>query len=156
MKTQSIATRHPVTVSVEASVHEAAFLMKVAGVGLLPVVRGRTPIGVITDRDLAVRAAALGWLPSQTGVTQILTPRPVAAQANDPVEAVAELMIRHRVRRLLVLDDRGELAGVVSLSDLASYGATVGLACEVLRGLRTDQEVPPGTSPVEVEFGWRS
>jgi len=92
--------------------------MRRLDVGLLPVVTDRGLIGVLTDRDIAVRAAAAGLQPGATPVRQVMSLGAVACLAKHPVEQAAEIMRERGVRRLLVVDDHRKLVGVVSSSDL--------------------------------------
>jgi CBS domain-containing protein len=101
------------------TVASAAKLMSFHNLGLLPVCNlDGMPIGIVTDRDIALRVVGKDRLAEETVVEDVMS-APVLFVAPDcPVERVAELMTKDRVSRLLVLDDSGRLAGIVSLVDL--------------------------------------
>lgn len=103
-------------------VRQAAVLMKMRGVGFLPVCSDeRKVVGVITDRDIAVRCVAEGK-PSSTAVREVMTREIVACRPADEIEAAAAAMARHRRSRIVCLGDHQYLLGVISLSDLAPAG----------------------------------
>ena len=101
------------------TVASAAKLMAFHNLGLLPVCSpDGKPIGVITDRDIALRVVGKDRLAAQTIVEDVMS-APVLSVASDcPVEGVGEIMTKAGVSRLLVLDESGRLEGLVSLADL--------------------------------------
>jgi CBS domain-containing protein len=105
-----------------ATLQEAARLMKEADVGPLPVLEGHRLIGMVTDRDLVVRAVAEGLDPTIVKVRDVLTPDIVYGFEDQEAEDAADLMARKRIRRLVVLDHDQRLVGMVSLGDLAMHG----------------------------------
>ena len=125
MKISELMTKNPCTVSPDAAVSEAARLMKEEDVGIVPVVeriggaetRGRL-VGVVTDRDIAVRNVAEGRT-SDTPVRDVMSGGVRTASPDDSVESVMTLMGREQVRRIPIVDERGSLVGVVSQADLA-------------------------------------
>jgi CBS domain-containing protein len=143
MRTGEVMTRQPRFIRAEATVREAARAMHDWAVGFLPVRRGETLVGVITDRDLALRPAA-GARPYETTlVGEIMTPHAHAVRESTPLSAAARAMQQKRVRRLLVLDDDEHLAGVVSLGDLAKRGRDATLPAAVLRTLQAPRRLAP-------------
>lgn len=114
-----------------ATVKAAAHKMRALDVGMLPVYNGKQPLGVITDRDIAIRSASHGDDPSTVAVSRVMTTGIVSCLEDDDVETAAGKMEAGRVRRLLVLDRQGCLVGVLSLGDLAARGGKR-LACEAL------------------------
>ena len=115
-----IMTPDPVCISPSESLQRAAQLMDELNVGALPVCEQRQVLGIITDRDIAVRAVAAGQAPATTRVGDIMseTVRVCAADA-DARDVLAE-MARVQIRRLLVVDNEHRLIGVVSLGDFAA------------------------------------
>lgn len=106
------------TIPVTWTVGECALIMREQNLGFMPVVGedGRC-IGVLTDRDIALRVVADG-LPEETLVADVMTEELVAVRPEDPLEK-AEMMFGHaKVSRVLVLDKEGHVVGVVSLTDL--------------------------------------
>jgi len=107
-------------IAMDASIQEAAALMRTLDVGSIPV-RGADGeiVGMLTDRDLAIRAAAEGLDPNTTKVRDVMTVDVVYCYENQEVQEVIKLMEGLQLRRLLVLDRDNRLAGIVSLGDLA-------------------------------------
>ncbi|MCC7370507.1 MAG: CBS domain-containing protein [Chloroflexi bacterium] len=112
-------TRRPRTIHPNATVADAAALMRQLDVGGLPVCDGSRLIGMVTDRDIAIRSAADGHDPHLTPVRDIMSSGVAWATEDDPVEEAARIMREHRIRRLPIVDERHSLVGVVSLGDLA-------------------------------------
>ena len=119
MKVREIMTRDVRTVAPDTTVREAARLMKDLDVGPLPVVEGKKVVGMVTDRDIVVRCVAAGANPDSAPVRDAMSTNVLACPADDDEKDAARLMKDHQVRRLIVLDDAGGLAGILSLGDLA-------------------------------------
>jgi CBS domain-containing protein len=125
MKISELMTKNPCTVTPDSPVSEAARLMKEEDVGLVPVIervggaetRGRL-VGVITDRDIAIRQVAEGRT-SDSPVRDVMSSGVRTAAPDDSVDSVMELMGREQVRRIPIVDERGSLVGVVAQADLA-------------------------------------
>ena len=118
MKVSEVMTRDVQTVSPDQPVHEAASFMLTADAGSIPVTDGDRLIGMITDRDIAVRGIAKGYGPD-TPVRELMTDDLVIVRIDDNVEDVASKMSEAQVRRLPVIDQDDKLCGIVSLGDLA-------------------------------------
>lgn len=114
-----VMTHRPQVVRPDASLTEAAAMMRRLDVGALPVCDGSRLVGMITDRDIAIRAAADGRDPHTTLVRDVMSPEITWAVDTDPVEEAARIMREHQIRRLPVVDERHNLVGIVSLGDLA-------------------------------------
>ena len=108
--------------------------MDALDVGSLPVCDGERLIGMVTDRDLAVRAVAAGRDPNRTAVIEAMTPELVYALEEQGIEDAVELMREHEIRRLPIVDDRRRLVGIVALADLATRTGAA-LAGEALEGV---------------------
>jgi CBS domain-containing protein len=125
MKISELMTRNPCTVTPDTPVSDAARLMKEEDVGIIPVVervggaetRGRL-VGVVTDRDIAVRHVAEGRS-GGAPVRDVMSSGVRTAGPDDSVESVMKLMSQEQVRRIPIVDERGSLVGVVSQADLA-------------------------------------
>ena len=125
MKISDIMTPDPACCVRETTARDAAGLMRDHDCGAIPVVESmdrRTLVGIVTDRDLAVRALAEGKGPD-TPVKELMTDGPAAADPDDEVETVREVMIREQVRRVRVVGRDGLLVGMVALADLAREDA---------------------------------
>jgi CBS domain-containing protein len=117
MPLAAICRRDVVTTEPEATVQRAAHLMREAHVGALIVVRGRKPIGIVTDRDLAMEVLALARSPDTT-VGEVMTPYPTTVPSTSGLAHAAALMREHGVRRLPVVDEEGSIFGIVTLDDV--------------------------------------
>jgi CBS domain-containing protein len=120
-------------------VFAAAQMMRDEEVGFIPVCdKDLRVVGVITDRDIAVRVVA-ERLSGDTPVRRIMTKNPIACHPDDPLDEVMAMMERHKISRMLCLDGNDALAGVLSLSDIAQEESDERVA-RVVRGV-TDREV---------------
>lgn len=117
-RVHEVMTGNPVTVEKLTSLAEAARVMRDAGIGDVLVVDGGRLCGILTDRDLVVRAIAENKDPADTTVQAICSTDPVTVKPADDVDQAVDLMRRHAVRRLPVRAEDGELVGVVTLGDL--------------------------------------
>ena len=108
------------TVQPQDSLRRAAQCMQELDVGALPVCDGERLLGMITDRDIAVRAIADGLNPDEACVSDIMTPDVAFCTADQDAEEAKRLMGARQVRRLPVIDDSRRLVGIVSLGDLAT------------------------------------
>jgi CBS domain-containing protein len=120
MRAGEVMTRNVVTVHPDAPVREAACMMNDLNVGALPVCDGRRLVGIITDRDITVRATADGMRPDVTPVHAAMTDDVCWCFEDDSVEAIEQEMGRRQIRRLPVVDGRKRLVGMIALGDLAS------------------------------------
>ena len=118
MEVREVMTAEVVSIPPELTLQDAASIMKTLDVGSLPVSDGERLIGVISDRDITVRAIAEGRDPRTTDVGDVMTAEVVCCQENDEVQRAAGLMQREQLQRLLVVDAGGRLVGIVSLGDL--------------------------------------
>jgi CBS domain-containing protein len=119
MKLRDVMSRRPQSVREEDTLAQAAGLMKQYNIGSVPVLnRKDSVVGMITDRDIAIRAVANGMDVNNTAVKDVMTPRPVMGAEEMDVEVAAELMAAHQIRRLPV-QQNGRLTGMVALGDLA-------------------------------------
>jgi predicted transcriptional regulator len=141
-----ICSREVVFVAQNESCAQAARLMREHHVGSLVVLREdalpRVPIGMITDRDLAVGVMALGLDPEKTLVEAAMGPGLVSLNESDGIGRAIALMRSHGVRRLPVVDSLGALVGVIAADDLIElFGEEMsGLASLVAAGPRRERE----------------
>jgi CBS domain-containing protein len=115
---REVMTPGVVAVRPDASLVEAAQLMRAQDIGDVLVATDGELVGVLTDRDITLRAVADGADPLTVSAQAVCTPNPVVIGPDDAVSAAVELMRDHAVRRLPVLED-GHPVGMVSLGDLA-------------------------------------
>jgi CBS domain-containing protein len=119
MKVKDVMTKGAQCVTPDDSLQEAAQKMKNLDVGSLPVSDHDRLVGMITDRDITVRATAEGYDPQTARIKDVLTPYVVHCFEDQEVQQAARLMKENHVRRLVVLNRDKRLVGIVSLGDLA-------------------------------------
>jgi CBS domain-containing protein len=118
-KVRDVMTDRPRAVSPETPVSQAAELMESEDVGALPVVEGDQLAGMLTDRDIVVRAVAKGKDPRGMPVREVATRDVVSVRADENLSDALQLMASHQVRRLPVVDDDNRLVGVLAQADVA-------------------------------------
>jgi CBS domain-containing protein len=121
MKARDLMTPDPAQVTATDSLQRVSQLMAEHDCGCIPVVTGadqRSLVGVITDRDIAIRAVAEGR-PASTPVSEIMTSNPDRVTPDDDIERVEQLMADRRIRRVVVVDDAGDCVGIIAQADLA-------------------------------------
>lgn len=118
MKIQDVMTRDPRCVTPDASAREAAQIMREEDVGIVPVVEGSRLVGLVTDRDLAVRVVADGR-DGNTSVRDVMSSQRIATcRPDEDLERAMETMAREQVRRIPIVDERGALVGIVAQADV--------------------------------------
>lgn len=118
MKVEDIMTRAVHSVKPGDSIAQAARSMAENDVGMLPVIDGSDLLGIVTDRDLAVRALAAGIDPSSP-IRRIMSEDVATCSPDDEVEEALETMANEQVRRLPVCDDQDRVIGILGLADAA-------------------------------------
>jgi len=147
MKVSEIMTRNPVCCWPSSSTLSAALLMQETGTGIVPVIQDPfTPIlvGVVTDRDLCLHVVAAGRDPASTWISGCMTEGPVCCTEQDDVSRALDLMKTHQIWRLPVVNEKHEVAGILSLSDLVckagieatAIAATLRNICEPAHGAK--------------------
>ncbi len=115
---KDVMTTHVVYLPSETTIAEAARTMREQDIGDVVVADDQTLTGLVTDRDIVVRAVAERYDPSTTTIGEIVSRDLITVRPEDTVHSAALLMRDRAVRRVLVCDDRG-LVGIVSIGDLA-------------------------------------
>ena len=118
MKISEVMTTDVETIGADQTAREAASFMLRADAGSIPVCEGDQVVGMITDRDIAVRGVAEGRGPD-TPVSELMSDGIICARDDEDVDTVARRMSEEQIRRLPVLDADDKLCGIVSLGDLA-------------------------------------
>ena len=121
----------------ETSIQDAAEIMKAMDVGTLLICDRGKLVGVVTDRDITVRATAAGNAPAVTTLQGVLTPYVVFCFDDQEVAEAAEIMKQRQIRRLAVMNREQRLVGIVSLGDLALRQEDRELAAEILEFVST-------------------
>lgn len=119
------------TISPDDIIEEAAQEMRDGDFGLVPVVEDEELVGVVTDRDIAIRAVAEGKDPS-TPVSEVMSEGVVWVNEDDSVEDAARIMSEHQIRRLPVVDSEQHIVGIVSLGDFAVDSSEIEPVVEAL------------------------
>ena len=118
-KVSDVMTGRPRAVTPQTLLTEVAELMDTEDVGSIPVVEDDRLVGIVTDRDIVVRAIAKGKDPTGMPASAISTRELVTVRPDDDLSDALELMVRHQVRRLAVMGDDERLVGIVSQADVA-------------------------------------
>ena len=120
MKTKEIMREDVKLIHPERTLTEAAKKMQQFDIGALPVVDEDKVVGMITDRDILVRAVAEGANPDQTKAGDVMTKDVVTVYDDQEVDEARKLMIENQIRRLVILNRDNQVSGVISLGDLAT------------------------------------
>lgn len=124
MRVQEIMTQNPAYCTTASSLQDAARMMRDCDCGAIPVVEdeGQQPVGIITDRDIVIRAIADGKVLSDVTVGEIMTRDVVTVDAEADMDEAARLMKEHKIRRLMVTRNGSGLIGMLAQADLAMTG----------------------------------
>lgn len=122
MRCEEIMKRNVACALPHDSVQAVARRMSDENIGFMPVCdQDNRPIGTITDRDIVVRIDATGRSASSCSAAEAMTAEVVSCHPEDDLARAEELMAIHKKSRILVTDDQGRVAGVISLSDIAQF-----------------------------------
>src|SRR5438876_12345965 len=119
---RDVMTSNPCTIDAEKSVAYAAKMMREEDVGLAPIVEGDKLIGMLTDRDIAIRVVAEERDPGQVKVRDVASKQVVTIDPQQDLDEALRIMAMHQVRRLAVVEEDGRLVGVVAQADVARKG----------------------------------
>ena len=140
MKIREIMTPDAQCVGPEETLVDAAGLMRQLDVGVLPVCHEGDVVGMITDRDIAIRAVADARPPTTTRVREIMSPGTVFVYEDQEVDEVVHILEKHQIRRAPVMTRERRLVGIISLGDIA-VDASAALSGEALK--RVSQPAEP-------------
>jgi CBS domain-containing protein len=119
MRCEEIMKRQVQRSGEEETLQRAAEKMALSNIGFLPVCdKGGKVLGIITDRDITIRAVAKSKA-GDTRVGEVMTRAVVSCRDSDDLAVAEQRMIQHRVSRIIIEDDQGLLSGIISLSDIA-------------------------------------
>ena len=147
MKVKDLMTQKPACATPDMDLSKVAKLMDEHKVGSIPVVENKDNlkvVGVVTDRDIATRAVAQGKNPLQMKAMDIMSSPVVLVKPDDDVQDVAQLMQKHMVRRVPVIDEAGKICGMVAQADIAlkaSDQTTVGVVQSVSKPTQKSSKV---------------
>ena len=140
MELRDIMTRNVEVVNGNASLKEAATKMKKLDVGLIPVCDGDRLKGLLTDRDITIRATANGRDPSKTKVNEVMSTDIAYCLEDQAVDEAVILMEARQIRRLPILNQAKQLVGIVSLADIAVHVGDRDLTGETLEEISEPAE----------------
>ena len=120
MQTKEIMKEEVRLIHPERTLVEAAKKMQQFDIGALPVVDDGKVVGMITDRDILIRAVAEGGNPNETKTGDVMTKDVVTAYDDQDVNEAGKLMKENQIRRLVILNRNNEISGMLSLGDLAT------------------------------------
>ena len=132
MQLKEIMTPEVERMQKDLTVQEVAQKMKTLDVGLIPVYNDDRLVGMITDRDITIRAVAEGRDPSKTPVNAVMTPEVVYCYEDQTIDDAAKVMEEQQIRRLIILNRDKRLVGIVSLGDLTTHRGSKRAASEAL------------------------
>jgi CBS domain-containing protein len=143
-KVRDVMTERPRAVTPETPLSEVAELMETEDVGAVPVVEGDRVVGIVTDRDIVVRAIAKGKDPRGMPTAEVSSRDLVTVNPDDDLSEALKLMAQYQVRRLAVTAEDERLVGVVSQADVALH-AKDKEAGELLEGISRQPQGPRTT-----------
>jgi CBS domain-containing protein len=117
MTVEDLARTDPIAATPGASIAQVSALMRDENVGSVVIQDDGKPVGLVTDRDVAIRVTAEGEDPTDITAADVMTPDPVVVDRETGVMALTRTMAEHAVRRIPIVDD-GQLYGIVTLDDL--------------------------------------
>jgi CBS domain-containing protein len=118
-KIRDVMTPNPRTIEPSTPIVEAARLMRDQDVGPLPIVEGDRVVGILTDRDIVVRAIADGKDPQSTTARDVASKQLITVDPEQTLDEATKLMAKHQVRRLPVCEEDGRIVGIVAQADIA-------------------------------------
>ncbi len=118
MQIRKIKKKRVITASPNDSVVKAAMQMDKNGVGCVVVVRNKKPVGILTDRDIAVRVVSRKADLNRTKVRDVMTPSIITGQDGQRAADLAKVMQDHGIRRVPTVNKKGELTGIITLDDI--------------------------------------
>jgi CBS domain-containing protein len=116
---RDVMTSNPCTIDADKDVAYAAKMLRDEDVGVAPIVEGDQLVGVLTDRDIAIKVVAEGKNPQTTKVVEIASKDIVTIDPQQDLDEALRLMAQHQVRRLPVVEEDGKIVGIVAQADVA-------------------------------------
>lgn len=119
MQVKDIMTRDVETAGIDTPIANIAEKMRTQDIGMLPVCNGDKLVGMVSDRDITIRATAKNLHPEQLRCQDIMTPDVIFCFADQEVDEARQIMQDHKIRRLPVVNRQRHLVGMLALSDIA-------------------------------------
>ncbi len=124
MKVKDAMHRHAFSVHPNASISAISETMRIHDVGAIPIVEDDRLAGIITDRDIVIRAFFNGRNPSELKARDIMTKRVISCRDNENLQNAVQMMEKNKIRRLPVVDENDLLIGMLSLGDVAHVASS--------------------------------
>lgn len=140
MLVKKIMTKNPKTVPPNTYLSKVVEEMKKLDCGFIPIAQNGKIIGVITDRDITLRAISSGKDPKNTLVKDIMTPKAFHVSEDDEVRIAAEKMCKQQIRRLVVFDKNNNITGVISLGDIATRCENPKIEAEIIEAVSENKQ----------------
>ena len=131
----AVMTRDVACCTPSDTVHVVAQFMKAKDVGAIPVVDSHEKkqiVGIVTDRDLALKVVAGGLDSRKTTVESVMSRKVVVCKTKDDWQIAVDAMAKHRLRRIPVVDDQGRIAGIIAQADVATRIEDAGTTAKVV------------------------
>jgi CBS domain-containing protein len=122
-----VMTSNPRAITADATVTDAAQLMREADTGVVPIVEDERLVGTFTDRDIAIRVVAEQKDPTTTRVGDVASRDLITVDPQQDLDEALRLMAQHQVRRLPVVEEDGRLVGIVAQADVAQHASASAL-----------------------------
>ncbi|MCB2081685.1 MAG: CBS domain-containing protein [Rickettsiales bacterium] len=135
-KVKEVMTAHPTLISPDATLQEAAQKMEEVDCGILPVGKESKLEGMITDRDIVIRAISRGKNPAKEKVKDFMSRQVYSCKAHDTLIEAATQMNKHNVSRLIVKDDSGRVSGILSFGCILRKDASADEIVDVVEHAR--------------------
>lgn len=137
-KCNEVMTKNPVCCVPSDPVSKVAQLMKGKDCGAVPIIENEQTkklVGIVTDRDLALRIVAEGRDPKSTKAEEVMTRKIVTVHAEDDLQKALDAMAGHKLRRILVVDDNHAIVGIIAQADVATRVDQPEKTAAVVRGI---------------------
>ena len=135
MHLTELMTPDPACCTADTDLQTVAQMMVDCDCGAIPIVAdmaGKRPVGIVTDRDITIRAVAQGRNPLSLTAGDVMTSELATVRTDESVEELLRQMEANQVRRMLIVDEEGALAGIVAQADVALYGHDEEATAEVV------------------------
>lgn len=134
---RDIMNKQVITISKEKTCLEAANMLQERDISFLVVVEGQNPVGIVTEADFVRKMVTSNKIPSKVRVADIMSPKYRWVEPTTTIEDAVQKMLNHNIRRLIVIEE-GQLAGVITQTDLASYLRSKLLIDETVKNIGKD------------------
>jgi CBS domain-containing protein len=138
MKSMEVMTKDPACCTSSDTIEQCAEMMKNHDVGSMPVIEdegSRRLVGIITDRDVAMKVVGGGLDPRRTKVGEVMSREPVVTRPDEELDQAMEHMRDRQVRRLPVVDAQHRVVGIIAQADVATHGRDIKKTGELVRDI---------------------